>query len=74
MTTLKKVIQLILAFVISLGFYYLAGWFISNEPNLFIWTIFGKIVYLILSGLMVVRLLSEFGWEYKENNTQENEN
>ncbi len=74
MTTLKKVIQLILAFVISLGFYYLAGWFISNEPNLFIWTLFGKVVYLILSGLMIVRLLNEFGWEYKQDKTDNNEN
>jgi len=74
MTTLKKVIQLILAFGISLGFYYLAGWFISNEPNLFIWSMVGKVVYLILSGLMIVRLLNEFGWEYKQDKSDNNEN
>jgi len=74
MTTLKKVIQLILAFVISFGFYYLAGWFISNEPNLFIWSMVGKVVYLILSGLMIVRLLNEFGWEYKQDKSDNNEN
>ena len=65
MTTLKKFIELTLAFVISCGFYYLLGWFISNEPNLFIWTTLGKIVYLILSGLMAFRFLNEFGWEHK---------
>jgi|694.fasta_scaffold141443_5 hypothetical protein len=74
MITLKKIIELIFAFLISFGFYYLIGWFISNEHNLFIWSIFGKIVYLILSGLMTFRFLKEFGWEHKENNTQENEN
>ena len=46
--------------IISFGFYYLLGWFISNEPNLFIWTTLGKIVYLILSGLMAFRFLNEF--------------
>jgi hypothetical protein len=74
MIILKKITELILTFLISFGFYYLIGWFISNEPNLFIWSIFGKIVYLILSGLMILKVLKEFGWEHKENNTQENEN
>jgi hypothetical protein len=45
------------------------GWFISNEPNLFIWTTLGKVAYLILSGLMVVRLLETFGWEYNQEKT-----
>jgi len=69
MTTLRKISHLILAIVISFGFYYLVGWFISNEPNLFIWTTLGKVAYLLLSGLMVVRLLDTFGWEYKEEKT-----
>lgn len=71
---MTRIIHLILAFVIAFGFYYLVGWFISNEPNLFYWTFWGKIAYLVLSGLMIIRLLDSFGWEYKENNTQENEN
>ena len=74
MTALTRTIHLILAFVISFGFYYLVGWFISTEPNLFYWTLTGKIIYLIFSGLMIVRLLEFFGWEYKKNNNQENEN
>lgn len=74
MDTFKKITELTIAFIISFGVYYLIGWFISNEPNLFIWSIFGKIVYLILSGLMTFRILNVFGWEYKQNNTEENEN
>jgi hypothetical protein len=66
MVSLSQVINLILAFVISFGFYYLIGWFISNEQNLFFWTIFGKIVYLILSGLMMIRLLDFFDKQYKQ--------
>jgi hypothetical protein len=66
MTALRKSLHLTLAIVLSFGFYYIAGWFISNEPNLFIWSTLGKVVYLILSGLMVIRLLETFGWEYNE--------
>jgi hypothetical protein len=74
MTVLKKSTQLILAFAMAFGFYYLVGWFISNEPNLFVWTTLGKVAYLLLSGLMIVRLLNEFGWEYKSEKNEENEN
>jgi hypothetical protein len=66
MVSLSQAINLILAFVISFGFYYLIGWFISNEQNLFFWTTFGKIVYLILSGLMMIRLLDFFDKQYKQ--------
>ncbi len=71
MTKLTKTFHLITAILVAFGFYYLVGWFISNEPNMFAWTFWGKVVYMVLSGLLVVRLLDGFfGWEYKDKNTE----
>ncbi len=35
-----------LGFVFGFGFWYLIFWFVSNEPNMFVWHWVTKIVYL----------------------------
>jgi hypothetical protein len=49
MELIKVILLFALGFVFGFGFWYLIFWFVSNEPNLFMWHSVTKIVYLILS-------------------------
>lgn len=46
---IKLLFILILSFIFGFGFWYLIFWFITTEPNLFLWHWVTKILYLILS-------------------------
>ncbi len=46
MVTIKVLFLFLLGFVFGFGFWYLIFWFVSNEPNMFVWHWVTKIVYL----------------------------
>jgi multisubunit Na+/H+ antiporter MnhE subunit len=49
MEIVKIILLFFLGFIFGFGFWYMIFWFVSNEPNLFMWHWVTKIVYLILS-------------------------
>lgn len=49
MELIKVILLFTLGFVFGFGFWYLIFWFISSEPNLFMWHWMTKIFYLVLS-------------------------
>lgn len=51
MAFFKATLVLLLSIVIGFGFWYLVGWFVSNQPNATLWPWYGKLVYLF------------FGWQ-----------
>jgi hypothetical protein len=46
---IKSIIFSIFSFIVGFGFWYLIFWFLTTEPNLFMWHMVTKIVYLIFS-------------------------
>lgn len=59
---IKLILLLIISFSFGFGFWYLIFWFISNEPNLFLWNWVIKLLYLIFGGYAtegVVKILKE---------------
>ncbi len=46
MVTIKVLFLFLLGFVFGFGFWYLIFWFVSNEPNMFVWHWVTKILYL----------------------------
>ncbi len=46
MVTIKVLFLFLIGFVFGFGFWYLIFWFVSNEPNMFVWHWVTKIVYL----------------------------
>ena len=40
---------MIFSFVFGFGFWYLIFWFLTNEPNLFMWHWLTKTLYLVFS-------------------------
>jgi len=49
METFKTIVTLVTSFFIGFGLWYMVFWFITMEPNLFIWGMWTKVTYLILS-------------------------
>jgi hypothetical protein len=49
MDILKLILTLVISLVFGFGFWYLIFWFLTNEPNLFLWHWVTKIFYLLLS-------------------------
>jgi hypothetical protein len=47
MSQIRKFIIILLSFFISFGVWYLFLWFITNQPNLFLWEWWIKLIYLI---------------------------
>ena len=49
MDMLKLAGLMIFSFVFGFGFWYLIFWFLTNEPNLFMWHWLTKTLYLVFS-------------------------
>ena len=49
LNVLKKILIIFTSLLVGFGIWYLIFWFILSEPNPFVWTLFGKILYLLLS-------------------------
>jgi hypothetical protein len=47
MESIKIIFILIISVILGFGFWYLIGWFLSNEPNLFLWPWYSKVLYLM---------------------------
>jgi hypothetical protein len=47
MESIKIIFILIISVILGFGFWYLIGWFLSNEPNLFLWPWYAKVLYLM---------------------------
>jgi hypothetical protein len=56
---IRVVFAIIFASIISFGLWYLVGWFISNESNIFIWPFYGKIIYLFFAFITFNGTVSE---------------
>jgi len=59
METLTKILKFVASVIIGVGSWYLIGWFLSNQPNPLQWTIFGKIVFLVLVVNSVITINDE---------------
>lgn len=71
--TIIKTFQFLISFILGFGFWFLLGWFISSEIYLFAWPMYGKITYLFLSFILWIKVLDEFGWDFKSSdNTNQN--
>lgn len=46
---LKKILIISSSLFFGFGVWYMIFWFISMEPNAFTWSLFTKIIYLLLS-------------------------
>lgn len=46
---INKIFTILTALLIGFGFWYLIFWFLTTEPNLFLWHMVTKIVYLFIS-------------------------
>jgi hypothetical protein len=44
-----KIIIILISLILGFSIWYFLGWFISNEPNMFLWPLYGKITYIFLS-------------------------
>jgi hypothetical protein len=51
METFKTIVGIVTSFFFGFGLWFLVFWFITMEPNLFIWGMWTKVTYLILSFL-----------------------
>jgi len=49
METIKVIFLFILGFIFGFGFWYLIFWFLTNQPSLFEWHWFTKILYLMFA-------------------------
>jgi hypothetical protein len=47
LTIIKLLLLAFISFIFGFGFWYLVFWFITNEPNLFMWNWIIKLIYLI---------------------------
>ena len=44
-----KIITILISLILGFSIWYLLGWFVSNESNMFLWPMYGKITYIFLS-------------------------
>jgi hypothetical protein len=49
MESIKLIFLLLFSILIGFGLWYLVFWFLTNEPNLFLWHWVTKAFYLILA-------------------------
>ena len=49
MEKFKVLLTLLLSLILAFGIWYIIFWFLLNESNMFIWSTFSKIIYIILS-------------------------
>lgn len=49
MEQIKIILVLLVSLVFGFGFWYVIFWFLTNESNLFYWSIWTKICYLLFS-------------------------
>jgi hypothetical protein len=49
MEIVKNILVLVLSIAFGSGIWYVIFWFISNEPNLFVWHWVTKILYLLFA-------------------------
>jgi hypothetical protein len=59
MEIIKFILVIILGTIIGFGLWYLIFWFVSNEPNLFLWHPVGKIFYLMLGLASSTNIINE---------------
>lgn len=59
MYILKIIGVMILSFIFSFTMWYLIFWFITAEKNLFMWSIWTKVAYLLLSFLSMSGIVDE---------------
>jgi hypothetical protein len=59
METLTTILKFFASLIIGCGAWYLIGWFLSNQPNPLLWSLFGKIVYLVLCVNSVITINEE---------------
>jgi multisubunit Na+/H+ antiporter MnhE subunit len=60
---IKLFFKVIVSLVFGFGFWYLILWFITAEPNLFIWTMWTKIFYIFFGGIAteaIAKILNEY--------------
>ena len=48
---LKTIFAILISFIFGFGFWYMIFWFLTNEPNLFLWPLATKIFYIVVSFL-----------------------
>ena len=51
MKIFKGIVIFTISIIIGFGAWYLMGWLISNQSNIFLWHPIGKIIYLIMGFL-----------------------
>jgi zinc transporter ZupT len=51
MEKFKVLLTLLLSLILAFGIWYIMFWFLLNESNMFMWSTFSKVIYLILSFL-----------------------
>jgi hypothetical protein len=56
---IKTILTFVFGFIFGFGFWYLIFWFVIGEPNLFVWGIGAKILYLIFGFLSTGSALDE---------------
>jgi hypothetical protein len=42
---------LLLSLILAFGIWYIMFWFLLNESNMFMWSLFSKVIYITLSFL-----------------------
>lgn len=59
METIKMILLLIVSLIVGFGVWYLIFWFVSSEPNLFVWGWWIKILYLFFGFTSSGKFLEE---------------
>jgi zinc transporter ZupT len=49
MEKFKVLLTLLLSLILAFGIWYIMFWFLLNESNMFMWSLFSKVIYIILS-------------------------
>jgi hypothetical protein len=52
------IIAILISFIFGFGFWYMIFWFLTNEPNLFLWHFVTKLSYILLSFLAIGGILT----------------
>lgn len=60
MLLIKTIFILLTSFILGFGFWYLVLWFLTNEQNLFLWSMWTKGFYLIFSITSTSGVMEEF--------------
>ncbi len=49
MEAIKTILLFLVGFIFGFGFWYLIFWFVTTEPNLFVWHWVTKVMYLFFA-------------------------